>query len=129
MISPIELLDFERNALGYGWRQHSDRHNIPGYIITKKILAYNRVLTFSLKMSNIASPKTISGMALKVIYLLSYENMGAIKILICGKYFRDITTSTGSEMVDSLYSPLIAHRNVSVPFLFETILSDSFGHV
>jgi hypothetical protein len=121
---PTNLNEYELTPQ-VGWREYIDYHDAPGYMINKFSDPQQRSLSFKFEFN---VPEGIRSnryklyewwraKVLKIVFLRSYERMGAAKVFICGVEAR-------KAYLDGLHSDY-RHYKVSGPaFMFFTELHD-----
>jgi len=118
---PTNLTEYE-SIPNVGWREYIDYHDAPGYIIDKYSDPQQRSLAFKFEFNIPAKArfdvlKWWNSYILKIVFLKSYQSMGAAKVFICG---REATKA----YLDGLHSDY-RHYKVSGPeFVFIDQLSD-----
>jgi len=125
---PTNLTDYEFTPL-VGWREYIDHHNVPGYMINKYSDPQQRSLSFKFEFK---LPKDMiqadeydrsklnewwREKVLKIVFLRSYENMGAVKVLICGREAR-------KAYLDGLHSDYRQYKVSGPAFILFTKLNN-----
>jgi hypothetical protein len=104
---PNNLTEFEQGvaAKQAGWREYVDHRNASGWIINDLSSPFKRDLIFPIE-GQFPKSGTWTGLIM-VMYLKSYEGMGAAKLFICGM--------ENSLWLDGLSKDYMTQK-VSVPF-------------
>eukprot|EP01041_Mallomonas_annulata_P003666 gene3666-7305_t len=118
---PDNVTEYESAGHGAeaGWREYTDYHGIPGFIINAHSSPHNRVFSIPLNEIMLTAILTSSPRAvIKIVYLQTYVNAGKIECHICGTRFAIHNGLGDRYYIDALHHDH-EHYKVSTPALIE----------